>query len=132
MRREMNAPSGIRHYSARLPRLSALPKSETALKETPMIRTLALAVAAAGAMTLLATGAEAQCAPGSITGIGKPSITAPGARFSARNAWRRAVIARRGLGARYAVISRAARSSHSCRPIGKRTLCRYSATPCRL
>lgn len=97
-----------------------------------MIRTLALALAAVGAMTLLATGAEAQCAPGSVTGVGKPSITAIGARLSARNAWRSAVIARRGLGARYAVISRGKRASHSCRPIGNRTLCRYTATPCRL
>jgi len=99
-----------------------------------MIKTITtLALAAVGTMTLLATsGAQAQCAPFSVTGVGKPSITGPGARFSARTAWRSAVISRRGLGARYAVISRAKRSSHSCRPLGKRTLCRYSATPCRL
>jgi hypothetical protein len=102
------------------------------MKETAMIRMLALAVAAVGTMTLLATGAEAQCSPGSITGIGRPSIAGPVARLNARNAWRRAVISRRGLGARYAVISRAKRSSHSCRAVGNRTLCRYSATPCRL
>ena len=94
-----------------------------------MIRMLTLAVAAVGAMTLLANGAAAQCAPGSITGIGSPSIAAPVARLSARTAWRRAVIARRGLGARYAVISRAKRASHSCRAVGNRTLCRYSAKP---
>lgn len=97
-----------------------------------MIRTLALALAAVGTMTLLASGAEAQCAPNSVTGVGRPSITGPGARLSARTAWRRAVFARRGLGARYAVISRAQRTSHSCRPVGNRTLCRFSATPCRL
>ena len=97
-----------------------------------MIRSLAIALAAAGAMMLLASGAEAQCAEKSVTGIGRPSVTGPGARFSARTAWRSAVISRRGLGARYAVISRAKRSSHSCRPVGTRTLCRYSATPCRL
>ena len=98
-----------------------------------MIRILALGLAAAGVFFAISSGtASAQCAPGSITGIGKPSITGPGGRFSARTAWRRAVLARRGLGARYAVISRARRSSDSCRPIGKRTLCRFSATPCRL
>jgi hypothetical protein len=128
----MNAPSAIRHYSALPLGLSALPKSKHPPKETPMIRTLALAVAAAGALTLFANGAQAQCAPSSVTGIGRPSAAGPIARFSARTAWRRAVIARRGLGARYAVISRAKRSSHSCRAVGNRTLCRYSATPCRL
>ena len=97
-----------------------------------MLRSLALALAAVGAMTLLASGAQAQCAQNSVTGVGRPSITAPGARLSARTAWRRAVVARRGLGARYAVINRARRASHSCRPVGKRTLCRFSATPCRL
>jgi hypothetical protein len=98
-----------------------------------MIRTLVLGLAAAVVSFVISSGsASAQCAPGSITGIGKPSITGPGGRFSARTAWRRAVIARRGLGARYAVISRARRSSHSCRSVGQRTLCRFSATPCRL
>jgi hypothetical protein len=102
------------------------------MKEPPMIRTLALAFATVGAMTLLASGAEAQCAQNSVTGVGRPSLTGPGARLSARTAWRRAVVARRGLGARYAIISRAQRTSHSCRPVGSRTLCRFSATPCRL
>lgn len=99
-----------------------------------MIRQFALGAAAAAFMMVSTAGAaDARvCARASITGIGKPSITGPGARLSARNAWRYAVVSARHLGARYAVISLAERKSHSCRDFGKRTLCRYSATPCRL
>jgi len=98
-----------------------------------MFKKFAIGLAAAGSFVLLSSGAQAQsCAERTVTGIGKASITGPGARFSARTAWRRAVIARPGLGARYAVISRAKRASHSCRASGKRTVCRYSAIPCRL
>lgn len=98
-----------------------------------MFRTIALSLAAASSVLLLSSTAQAQsCAERMVTGIGKASITAPGARFSARTAWRRAVISRRDLGARYAVISRAKRASHSCRATGNRTVCRYSAVPCRL
>ncbi len=98
-----------------------------------MLKKFALGLAAAGSLVLLSSGAQAQsCAERQVTGLGRPSITAPGARFSARTAWRRAVINRRGLGARYAVISRAKRATHSCRTSGKRTVCRYSAIPCRL
>lgn len=98
-----------------------------------MFKKFALGLAAAGSLMLLSGGAQAQsCAERTVTGLGKASITAPGARFSARTAWRRAVIARRDLGARYAVISRAKRATHSCRASGNRTVCRYSAVPCRL
>lgn len=98
-----------------------------------MFRKLALGLAAAGSFMLLSGGAQAQtCAERMVTGIGRASVTAPGARFSARTAWRRAVISRRDLGARYAVISQAKRASHSCRATGNRTVCRYSAIPCRL
>lgn len=128
----MNIRSAIRHDFAMLRRLSALPEIYLANNGNAQMRTLALAIAAAGALMLFADGAQAQCAQKSVTGIGRPSITGPGARFSARTGWRRAVIARRGLGARYAVISRAKRASHSCRAVGRRTICRFSATPCRL
>jgi hypothetical protein len=97
-----------------------------------MIKKITLGLAAAGALVLFSSGANAQCAERVVTGIGKASITGPGARLSASTAWRRAVISRRDLGARYAVISRGKRATHSCRPAGKRTVCRYSAVPCRL
>lgn len=99
-----------------------------------MIKKFALGVTAAAAMMLATVGtANARvCSPVSVTGVGKPSITAPGARLSARTAWRYAVISSRRLGVRYAVINQATRISQSCRPAGKRTICRFSATPCRL
>jgi hypothetical protein len=98
-----------------------------------MFKKFAIGLATAGSVLLLSGSAQAQsCAERMVTGIGKASLTAPGARFSARTAWRRAVISRRDLGARYAVISLAKRASHSCRPSGNRTICRYSAIPCRL
>ncbi len=98
-----------------------------------MFRKLALGLAAAGSLVLLSSGAQAQtCAERMVTGLGRASSVATIARFNARTAWRRAVISRRDLGARYAVISRAKRASHSCRPSGRSTVCRYSAIPCRL
>ncbi len=99
-----------------------------------MLKKSALGLMAAGAMFAVSAGAAQArvCSPVSVTGVGKPSITAPGARLSARTAWRYAVVSRKGLGARYAVLRLAARASHSCRAVGKRTICRYSATPCRL
>ncbi|MFN3745469.1 MAG: hypothetical protein ACK4TL_12255 [Hyphomicrobiaceae bacterium] len=96
-----------------------------------MIGKLALGMAAAIAIAVTTSGAaHAQvCSRNIIAATGKTSITAVGARISARNAWR-ATVTRR-LGARYASISRARAARTVCRKIGKRTSCRFIARPCR-
>ena len=99
-----------------------------------MIKKLTLGLTAAAALTLSMAGmANAQsCAGITVTGVGKPSRTAIGARLSARTAWRYAVVSARGLGAHYAVISRAHGNRDICRKVGNRTACRFIARPCRL
>lgn len=96
-----------------------------------MIRKLALGMAAAIAMAISASGAaNAQvCSRIVVTGVGKTSLTAVGARFSARNVWRANVTRR--LGSRYATVSRARVTRDTCWKVGKRTACRFVARPCR-
>lgn len=89
-------------------------------------------LAIAGAMMLMVEPAAAQaCAKGPASATGRPSITAPGARLSARIAWRRSIAATKGLGVRYALLSRSKARAYSCRPAGNRTVCRLTAVPCR-
>jgi hypothetical protein len=99
--------------------------------EKPMIRKIALGIAAAIAMTISASGAaNAQvCSRVAVSGAGKTSLTAVGARFSARNVWRANV--RRRLGSHYASVSRARVTRDTCWKVGKRTACRFVARPCR-
>jgi hypothetical protein len=96
-----------------------------------MIRKLALGTIAAIAMAVSASGsANAQaCSRIVVSGAGKTSLTAVGARFSARNVWRAQV--RRRLGSRYASVSRARATRDTCWKVGKRTACRFVARPCR-
>ena len=96
-----------------------------------MIRKFALGMAAAIAMTASASSAaNAQvCSRITVSGVGKTSLTAVGARFSARNAWR-ANVSRR-LGSRYTAVSRARVTRDTCWKVGKRTACRFVARPCR-
>lgn len=96
-----------------------------------MIRKIAFGMAAAIAMAVSASGAaNAQvCSKYVYAGTGNISITAIGARMSARKAWRTNVARR--LGARYASTSRALRAREICNKVGKRAQCRYLAKPCR-
>ncbi|MBN9260254.1 MAG: hypothetical protein J0I57_04305 [Hyphomicrobium sp.] len=96
-----------------------------------MIKKFALGVAAAVTIALSASGpANAQvCARNVVTAVGKTSLTAIGARLSARNTWRTTV--RRQLGPRYASVSRARGARDICRKVGARTSCRFIARPCR-
>ena len=97
-----------------------------------MIRKFAFGAAAAVAMAISASSAaNAQvCSRAVVSATGKTSITAIGARVSARNAWRTSVSRR--LGARYASVSRARASRDICWRSGKRTTCRFVGRPCRV
>lgn len=96
-----------------------------------MIKKIALGMAAAITIAISASGAaNAQvCARNVVTSVGKTSLTAIGARLSARNTWRTTV--RRQLGPRYASVSRARAARDICRKVGSRTSCRFVARPCR-
>ncbi len=97
-----------------------------------MIRKFTLGTAAAVAMAISASSAaNAQaCSRAVVSATGKTSITAIGARVSARSAWRTSVSRR--LGARYASVSRARASRDICWKSGKRTTCRFVGRPCRV
>jgi hypothetical protein len=94
-----------------------------------MIRKIALGVAAAMAISLSSAANAQVCSRIVVSGSGKTSLTAVGARFSARNIWR-ANVSRR-LGSRYASVSRARVTRDTCWKVGRRTACRFSARPCR-
>ncbi len=96
-----------------------------------MIRKFALGMAAAITVALSSSGpANAQvCARHAVIAVGKTSLTAIGARLSARNTWRTTV--RRRLGVRYAFVSRARDARDVCRAVGTRTSCQFIARPCR-
>ncbi len=96
-----------------------------------MIKKFALGMAAAMTIAISASStANAQaCARNVVSAVGKTSITAIGARLSARNTWRTSV--RRQLGPNYASVSRARAKRDICRKVGARTSCRFVARPCR-
>jgi hypothetical protein len=96
-----------------------------------MIRKIALGMAAAMAIAISASGAaNAQvCSRIVVSGTGKTSITAFGARLSARSVWRANVTRR--LDSRYSTVSRARAGRDICRKVGRKTSCKFLARPCR-
>jgi hypothetical protein len=84
---------------------------------------MAIAISASGA-------ANAQvCSRIVVSGTGKTSITAFGARLSARSVWRANVTRR--LDSRYSTVSRARAGRDMCRKVGWKTSCKFLAGPCR-